>query len=125
MGTRPFGWRLDIRQDVVVSDLDMPGMNGIELARRLHVFARRVPVILTTGLQETRDVVTAASSYGAVACLKKPMSLDEVLWTIDRAIACETGRAPVVRHRDWYSGGKVGGVVTAALAVGVAQRVSA
>jgi CheY-like chemotaxis protein len=78
--------------DVLLTDLGMPGMDGIELARRLHVFARRVPVILTTGLEETRDVVTAAAAYGAVACLKKPMSVDEVLWTIDRAIAIATAR---------------------------------
>jgi CheY-like chemotaxis protein len=78
--------------DVLLTDLGMPGMDGIELARRLHVFARSVPVILTTGLEETRDVVTAAAAYGAVACLKKPMSLDEVLWTIDRAIAIATAR---------------------------------
>jgi CheY-like chemotaxis protein len=78
--------------DVVLTDLGMPGMDGIELARRLHVFARRVPVILTTGIEETRDVVTAAAAYGAVACLKKPMSVDEVLWTIDRAIAIATAR---------------------------------
>jgi CheY-like chemotaxis protein len=74
--------------DVVVSDLSMPGIDGIELARRLHVFARAVPVVLTTGLEDTRDIVTAARAYGAVACLKKPMSLDELLWTIDRALAC-------------------------------------
>ena len=45
-----------------------------------------MPVVLTTGLDETRDVVTAANAYGAVACLKKPMSLDELIWTIDRAL---------------------------------------
>jgi CheY-like chemotaxis protein len=72
--------------DLVVSDLAMPGIDGIELTRRLHVFARNVPVVLTTGLDETRDVVTAANAYGAVACLKKPMSLDELIWTIDRAL---------------------------------------
>jgi CheY-like chemotaxis protein len=72
--------------DLVVSDLAMPGIDGIELTRRLHVFAQDVPVVLTTGLDETRDVVTAANAYGAVACLKKPMSLDELIWTIDRAL---------------------------------------
>ena len=72
--------------DLVVSDLAMPGIDGIELARRLHAFARDLPVVLTTGLDETRDVVTAANAYGAVACLKKPMSLDELIWTIDRAL---------------------------------------
>jgi two-component system, NtrC family, response regulator HydG len=73
--------------DLVLSDLQMPGIDGLELTRRLHVFARALPVILTTGLRDTRDVVTAAETYGAVACLEKPMNVDELLWTIDRALA--------------------------------------
>ncbi|HEV3032362.1 MAG TPA: response regulator [Polyangia bacterium] len=81
--------------DLIVSDLSMPGIDGIELARRLHVFAQAVPVVLTTGIEETRDVVTAAREYGAVACLKKPMTVDELLWTIDRALVCAGTAAPV------------------------------
>jgi CheY-like chemotaxis protein len=73
--------------DLVLSDLQMPGMDGVELAKRLHVFAGGIPVVLTTGLPDTKDVITAAQSYGAVACLPKPMNLDELLWTIDRALA--------------------------------------
>jgi CheY-like chemotaxis protein len=86
--------------DIVVSDLSMPGIDGVELVRRLHAFAP-VPVILTTGLEETRDLMTTATDYGAVACLKKPMKPDDLLWMIDRAIAVQRGggrmmdRAPV------------------------------
>jgi CheY-like chemotaxis protein len=87
-----------ISPDLVVSDLSMPGIDGIEFARRLHCFAQDVPVVLTTGIDETRDVVTAAQAYGAVACLKKPMSLDELIWTIDRALVLsEPAAAPPVR----------------------------
>ena len=85
--------------DLVVSDLAMPGIDGIELTRRLHVFARGVPVVLTTGLDETRDVVTAAHAYGAVACLKKPMSLDELIWTIDRALVLAEPKPMQARAR--------------------------
>ena len=73
--------------DLVLSDLQMPGMDGVELTKRLHAFAGGVPVVLTTGLTDTQDVVTAAQSYGAVACLPKPMNVDDLLWTIDRALA--------------------------------------
>jgi two-component system C4-dicarboxylate transport response regulator DctD len=64
----------------------MPGMNGIELIRRIHAVDGSVPVVLTTGA-ETRDLCTAANAYGAVACLTKPINLDELLWTIDCALA--------------------------------------
>jgi CheY-like chemotaxis protein len=91
--------------DIVVTDVSMPGIDGVELTRRLHAFARQVPVILTTGLAETRDLLTSAADYGAVACLQKPMNLDELVWTIERAIAVQLGgghladRAPMAVQR--------------------------
>src|SRR5262245_22867515 len=60
------------RPDVVVSDVQMPNMSGLALARRLHAVDPELPIILNTGLDETRDVMTGAEAYGAVACLKKP-----------------------------------------------------
>jgi CheY-like chemotaxis protein len=75
------------RPDLVLTDLQMPGMHGIELIRRVHEVDGGVPMVLMTGA-ETRDLCTAAEAYGAVACLPKPINLDELLWTIDCALAC-------------------------------------
>jgi CheY-like chemotaxis protein len=72
--------------DLVLTDLQMPGLNGIEFIRRLHLFAPAVPVVLATGIQDTKDLLTAAAAYGAVACLRKPMNVDDLLWTIDGAL---------------------------------------
>jgi DNA-binding NtrC family response regulator len=84
------------RPDVIVSDLQMPKLNGLELARRVHAVDPDLPIILNTGLAETRNVITAAEGYGAVTCLEKPMSLDELLWTIERSLAVsrQKGRRP-------------------------------
>jgi CheY-like chemotaxis protein len=84
------------KPDVVVSDVQMPNMNGLGLARRLHAVDPELPIILNTGLDETRDVLTSAQAYGAVACLKKPMNLDELLWLIDESLAVsrQKGRRP-------------------------------
>lgn len=84
------------RPDVVVSDLQMPGFDGLELTRRMHAADPDLPVVLTTGVENTKDVITAAQGYGAVACLKKPMSLEELLWVIDSALAVarQRGRVP-------------------------------
>jgi CheY-like chemotaxis protein len=73
--------------DLVLTDLQMPGMNGLELIRRIRAIDPSVPVVLTTGL-ETQNLCTAASAYGAEACLEKPVNLDELLWTIDSTLAC-------------------------------------
>jgi DNA-binding response OmpR family regulator len=80
------------RPDLVLTDLQMPGMNGIELIRRVHAIDSTLPVVLTTGA-DTRDLCTAPAAYGAVACMTKPINLDELLWTIDCALACRRGAA--------------------------------
>jgi CheY-like chemotaxis protein len=84
------------RPDVVLSDVQMPGFDGLELTRRMHAADPELPIVLTTGLQDTQDVVTAAEGYGAVACLRKPMDLDELLWVLERALAIsrQRGRRP-------------------------------
>jgi hypothetical protein len=37
------------------------------------------------------DLQTAAEGYGAVACLIKPINLEDLLWTIECALACRPG----------------------------------
>ncbi len=60
-----------------VLDLNLPGINGIELARTLHRMAPALPLVIVTALgHEDR------SPYGqlppGVCCLKKPFELDEL-----------------------------------------------
>jgi two-component system response regulator MprA len=75
-----------VRPDLVLTDLRMPGLTGVDLAQRIRALGD-VPIILMTGT-ETHDLCTGAEAYGAVACLTKPINLDELLWTIDTALAC-------------------------------------
>jgi DNA-binding NtrC family response regulator len=85
--------------DVIVSDVCLPGMSGVDLVKALRQRNLEQPVILITGLD--RDLTTAACYYGAAACLRKPMSLEELIWAIDCALACrpDAARSPTVRHR--------------------------
>jgi len=76
-----------MRPDLVVSDLQMPGMSGLELIRRIQGLHPGTPVILVTGA-ETRDLCTGAKRYGAVECLTKPVNPEELLWAIERALVC-------------------------------------
>jgi DNA-binding response OmpR family regulator len=83
--------RLDRRlPDLVLTDLQMPGMSGLELIRRIQSRQKSPPVILVTGM-ETGDLCTGAGEYGAVECLVKPVNVDELLWAIERALACHRG----------------------------------
>ena len=80
------------RPDVVVTDLRMPGMTGVDLLQRIRRIHGDVPVILATGL-ETWDLCTAAEAYGAVTCLVKPIELDELVWHIEMALAVRQNAA--------------------------------
>jgi CheY-like chemotaxis protein len=77
--------------DLVLTDLRMPGMHGVDLAQKIRSQSD-VPVVLTTGM-ESFDLCTDAAAYGAVACLLKPINLEELLWTIDLALALRRGAA--------------------------------
>ena len=74
------------RPDLVLTDLHMPGMHGLDLLQRIRRIHVDVPVIIATGL-ETYDLCTSAESYGAVTCMVKPINLDELVWTIEMALA--------------------------------------
>jgi DNA-binding NtrC family response regulator len=80
------------RPDIVLTDLRMPGMTGVDLLQRLRRIHGDVPVIIATGL-ETWDLCTAAEAYGAVTCLVKPINLDELVWTIEMALAVRQNAA--------------------------------
>lgn len=69
------------RIDLVVTDLAIPGMNGLDLARTLHESGPQVPVVVVSGYSpppETPDVA---------AWLCKPVAVDDLLTTIGRILA--------------------------------------
>jgi two-component system response regulator HydG len=71
--------------DVVVTDLNMPGMDGIELLLKLRDQDRDLPVILATALGEVDSAVRAMRA-GAEDYLTKPIDFDTLLVAIERAV---------------------------------------
>jgi DNA-binding NtrC family response regulator len=71
--------------DMMISDVRMPGLTGLEtlrLARKEHA---TLPVLLVTAFTDVRDAV-AAMRDGAVNYLSKPIDLDELLASVRAAI---------------------------------------
>ena len=68
--------------DVVVTDLSMPGMDGLELTTQIAARAPGLPVILLTA-HGSDNMVRIASSRGACGCLSKPFDIDEIANVIE------------------------------------------
>jgi DNA-binding response OmpR family regulator len=81
--------------DLVLTDLMMPGMHGVDLAQWIRTYETGLPVIVFTG-RETYGLRTDAEAYGAIACLVKPVNLEELLWTIDSALVRSEADRPKV-----------------------------
>ncbi len=71
--------------DVVVTDLRMPQMDGMELLTRLREQDRGVPVIVATAFGEVASAV-AAMRAGADDYLMKPIDIDGLVLAIERAV---------------------------------------
>jgi EAL domain-containing protein (putative c-di-GMP-specific phosphodiesterase class I) len=70
--------------DVVVSDVRMPGMDGIELLQLVRSIDPDMPVILVTASPEIESAA-AAVEHGAFRYLCKPLDLDGLLGHIQKA----------------------------------------
>jgi signal transduction histidine kinase/ActR/RegA family two-component response regulator len=64
--------------EMVLTDLTMPGMNGIGLVRALNALAPDTPVLIFTGQASERQVAEAMQA-GALGVLHKPFELEEIL----------------------------------------------
>ena len=83
----------------VVVDMMMPGMNGVELRRRLVSLGCRWPIILLTG-HATRPVVDEAMEAGVLAFLEKPVREVELLAAVMRGEAHLSGKAEMIPDPD-------------------------
>jgi signal transduction histidine kinase len=77
--------------DVVLTDLQMPEMDGITLCRGLRAFSPELPVIVITGSMDTGSAVRALQA-GAEDYLTKPVDVDELVISIQRAIERRAAR---------------------------------
>jgi two-component system, NtrC family, nitrogen regulation response regulator NtrX len=69
------------RPDAVLLDIKMPGMDGMEVLRKLHALDESLPVIMISGHGATATAVEAIKS-GAVDFFDKPLSTERVIVTL-------------------------------------------
>ena len=73
----------EIGPDLVILDIQMPGINGIEVLRKLKERDPGLPVILSSAYQEYKQDL---SSWACDAFVVKSPDLDELIETVERLI---------------------------------------
>ena len=71
--------------DVIITDIRMPGMDGISLLDRIKRHSPNIPVIIMTAYSDL-DRAVSAFQGGAYEYLSKPFDVDEVVSLVRRAI---------------------------------------
>ena len=83
--------------DVLLTDIRMPGLSGLDLVRRLHETRPQLPIIVMTAHADLDNAVSAYES-GAFEYLPKPFDIDQVVELVRRA--AESGAKPIAGRSD-------------------------
>jgi len=91
VGDGPEGLRLaqELEPDVILLDMRLPGMNGIEVLRQLRSMGRTMPVVMLTTSSNEQDLVESLRS-GAQGYLIKDTEPDELVVALREIMAGKT-----------------------------------
>jgi UDP-3-O-acyl N-acetylglucosamine deacetylase len=82
-----------LHPSLVLLDIWMPGMDGIETLRRMRAAQPETPVIMMSG-HATISTAIKATKFGASDFIEKPLELDLLLNAIRRALGTQDARSP-------------------------------
>lgn len=84
--------------DVVLTDLKMPGMDGVALLREIKLLDPRIEVVLMTGYGSIKNAIEAMK-HGAADYITKPFDTNELLMTVSKIIQLSNLREEVSQLR--------------------------
>ena len=97
--------------EALIADVELPGMNGLELLERLHDELEHIPAILITGKGSEERVVAAIES-GAFWYIEKPLKASILRALLDRALGRARDRRQVdALTRQLREAGRLGDLV--------------
>lgn len=73
--------------DLVITDLEMPGMSGLELIRSVHAAKPQCPVLLVTARAERELPLRRLGRRAGFECLRKPLDLEALEMIVERMTA--------------------------------------
>lgn len=83
----------ELQPDVILMDIDMPGMNGIEAVKQIRTFNQQVQIIMLTVFDDNRHVLDAICAGASGYLLKKHIS-DHLLDAIAQVLQGEAPMSP-------------------------------
>jgi DNA-binding response OmpR family regulator len=90
-------WLQRSRSDLVISDLRLPGMSGLDLARKLRRGPHAQPVIIVTAWGSP-DTLRDLREAGVAACFSKPFAIDALRAAVRRALESRAVLRPDARR---------------------------
>ncbi len=86
--------------DLIILDLMLPGLDGIEVCRKLRQEAKKSTPVLMLTARDTLDDKVEGLDVGADDYLVKPFDLDELLARLRVLARLPAARPPLLRHTD-------------------------
>ena len=75
----------DNKYDLVISDIKMPRMDGMQLLKRMRKIVPDIAIIMVTAYGEVESYLEAMS-YGAFEYLNKPLKIDELKKVVSKVL---------------------------------------
>src|SRR6202522_2342020 len=101
----------EYQPDLILADVELPGMNGLDLLAQLGEEIARIPVIIITGRGSDERVIQAIEA-GAYWYIEKPLKPPVLRALIERALGHARDQQTVVAlRRDLRAAGKIGSLV--------------
>ena len=75
------------KPDLVITDISMPDMDGIEFVRELAKQKKRIPIIAMSGNPFGQNFLKAAMLFGAIEILQKPFTVIELLNKVNKILS--------------------------------------
>lgn len=82
---------MDLSPAVLLLDMRMPGMSGVQLQQRMKTLGRHTPIIFISGESRSQEIIDAMKN-GAADFLCKPFGRQDLVSAIDKALALDVAR---------------------------------
>jgi DNA-binding NarL/FixJ family response regulator len=99
-GQALFDSAMKLQPDIIISDISMPVLNGIEAANKLKVFGCRSKIVFLT-VHSGHAFVRFGLDSGALGFVLKSRMTTELVLAIQEALAGRTFVSPPLPHESW------------------------